>query len=106
MQSIAASREALQKKADIVSAFSLTFRIKINLTKLRTLLVQHGLETAVEENPTIIVHTEGWAPNIISLKKDDNFKALGIKHSENNDCKEHFNDLRTFPKRTCTLLAK
>ena len=39
-------------------------------------------------------------------KKDDNFKALGIKHSENNDCKEHFNDLRTFLKRTCTLLAK
>ena len=100
MQSIAASREALQKKADIVSAFSITFRIKINLTKLRTLLVQHGLETAVEKNPTIIVHTEGWEPNTISLKKDNNFKALGIKHSQDNDCKQHFNDLRNILKRT------
>ena len=106
MQSITASKEALQKKANIVSAFSITFRIKINLSKLRTLLVQHGLEAEQEDNPTIAVHTEGWIPNIVSLRKDSNFKALGIKHSEHNDGQEHFQELRAMLQRTCMIIAK
>ena len=59
LQSVAASKAALQKKANIVSAFSITFRIKINLTKLRTLMVQFGLEATEEDDPTITVYTEG-----------------------------------------------
>ena len=103
---MAASKAALQKKANIVSAFSIAFRIKINLTKLRTLMMQFGLEATVEDDPTIIVYTEGWTPNIIHLRKDTSFKCLGIKHSENNDGKEHFKDLQTFIRRSCAIIEK
>ena len=59
LQSVAASKAALQRIANIVSAYSTNFRIKINLTKRRTLMVQFGLETTEENDPTIIVYTEG-----------------------------------------------
>ena len=68
--------------------------------------MQHGLEAEQEDNPTIAVHTEGWIPNVVSLRRDSNFKALGIKHSEHNDGQEHFQELRAMLQRTCMIIAK
>ena len=49
--------KTLQDKADIMSAIAILFKMKINVTKLRLFLLEHGQEHDEEEDATITIHT-------------------------------------------------
>ena len=53
---LAAKKEALQQKADIMSAIAILFKMKINITKLRLFLLEHGDEHDPTNDPTLLLH--------------------------------------------------
>ena len=63
---IAARKKALQDKANITSAIAILFKMKINETKLRLFLLEHGQEHDEEEDATLTIHIGPW-DNVIVL---------------------------------------
>ncbi len=54
---IAERKKAMQYKTDIMSAIAILFKVKINETKLRLFLLEHGQEHDEKENATLTIHT-------------------------------------------------
>ena len=79
---------ALQRKADIVSAFCIIFGLDIATTKLRTFHLQWGngnLDLAPSDDPaqqsfqdTLLVHTGRWIPQTVRLASTGVMKHLGV----------------------------
>ena len=66
---LAAKREALQQKADIMSAIAIIFKMKINTTKLRLFLLEHGDEHEPTQDPTLLLHVDDWEEGSIVEKE-------------------------------------
>ena len=79
--------QALQHKADIVSAFCIIFGLDIATTKLRTFHLQWGNgnlnlapsdDTHQHSPDTLLVHTGRWIPQSVQLASTGVMKHLGV----------------------------
>ena len=83
---VTARLKALQDKADIMSAIAILFKMKINETKLRLFLLEHGQEHNKTIDPTIVIHIGPWS-NVIELgiQRSGQMKSLGFVHGMGED---------------------
>ena len=82
LQSVAPTMEALQGKADIVSAFAIVMGMLLSLHKLRFLVAHYGENDKTEqeeEEEVLIVHQRGWIPHAVHQKRED-LTYIGIRH--------------------------
>jgi hypothetical protein len=77
LQTVAATAEELQRKADVVSGWCQLTSIKISHGKMRTYGVHWGAHKG--ENPPLKIHSLGWIPEEVEMKKDGTMKSLGVK---------------------------
>ena len=108
--SISARREGLQAKADMVSAYTIVFGLKIAINKLRTFAKCWVEEPSNRLNTDydLIVHTHNWLPSCIpvlyiadDLNHDSVFKYLGVYIDANNRYKRQYKTTLEIIKRTC-----
>jgi len=59
--------QTLQRKADIISAFTIIFGFNISIEKLRSIVCEWGDEQPALINPVILVHTKGWIPHAVGV---------------------------------------
>jgi len=64
----------LQTKADIVSAFSIVMKVSIAIHKLRSFTTLPFME----QQPSLIVHTNGWVPCSTPLRNEVDIEYLGV----------------------------
>jgi hypothetical protein len=95
--SIEATLEALQNKADIISAWCILTGIEISHTKLRSFGVHWGVW---RKDLPLVVHSKDWARREIKLLSDGSLKHLGLKsdmdglHSvQKSDCEGKIKEL-------------
>ena len=75
--SMKAAMEALQDRADLISAFAILMNMEIAIPKLRVFGVEWG--NPFRNNTNILkVHTMGWVCTDIPVKQDGELKHLGI----------------------------
>jgi ribonucleotide reductase beta subunit family protein with ferritin-like domain len=75
LQTVAATAEELERKADVVSGWCQLTSIKISHGKMRTYGVHWGAHRG--ENPPLKVHSLGWIPEEVDTTKDlKDYKAL------------------------------
>ena len=74
--SVCASPEALQDKADVMSAWCLLSGVKMNTSKLRT----YGITWGPSENQTetLKIHGEDWEEICIAINHDGFMTQLGV----------------------------
>ena len=108
--SISARREGLQSKADIVSAFTIIFGLKIAIHKLRTFAKCWGEEPSNHTNIdyNLIVHVRDWIPFEIpvtyvadDLDNDSVFKYLGVYIDANNRYRKQYRTTKEMIRKTC-----
>ena len=78
---LAAKKEALQQKADIMSVIAILFKMKINITKLRLFLLEHGDEHDPTNDPTLLLHVGDWEEKSVVEKeilRSGEMKSLGF----------------------------
>jgi len=84
--SITGSFQALQAKADIMSAFAMVINIELSLKKLRTFAVQWG-NPSRPDYANLVVHVrspaEGWSPIDVPLRGVGEFTHLGVGYNMN-----------------------
>jgi hypothetical protein len=68
---------ALQRSADIVSAFCILFDVKLSMAKFRAFMVIWGNDKR-EIDDKLVIHTKGWVAHEITLVSDGSFKHLGV----------------------------
>ncbi len=66
--SVVASPELLQKKADVMSAWSLLSNVKLNVNKLRTFGILWGVDK--QATSTLKIHGEGWTEVLVDINHD------------------------------------
>ena len=85
LMSGAASLQGLQAKADIVSAFSIFMGLDLAIQKklrVAALLWSPDMDRIGRpDSLSIVVHTVGWTPNLVSLQTDGHITYLGVDHS-------------------------
>ena len=77
LQSMEASSDALQTKADIVSGWCQYTGIEISKTKMRTFGTHWGVFKG--QNPPLLIHGTDWAVTEVEMKMDGTMKSLGVK---------------------------
>jgi len=84
--SVTGTFEALQKKADVMSAFASLINIELSLKKLRTFAVQWGNPNRPDHDQ-LVVHiatgSSGWSPIEVPLKSTGEFTHLGVAYNMN-----------------------
>ena len=71
---------ALQRSADVVSAFCILFDLTLSMTKFRAFMIVWG--NALTTMPDMItIHTTGWHPVPVQLESSGSFKHLGVVSS-------------------------
>ena len=85
LQSFAATLAQLQRKADVVSCFSIWADLTIAEHKLRLFYVP-GCEQDLSGTPPpgLIIHSAGWVPNWVHFKDANCFKSLGVWYDTDN----------------------
>jgi len=125
----------LQRKADIVSAFSIIFGLDVSVSKLRTTIAEWGREQPELLSPVILVHSLGWIstpvgvgwdiPDVLlreymALSEEDkrlmdwgasdrrlsSLKYLGTQLDNNNRHEKMFKDTKTLIVRMCGILRR
>ena len=84
--SITGTFDALQEKADVMSAFALLINIELSLKKLRTFAVQWGNQFRPDHTHlTVHVRSEGswWYPVEVKLLGMGEFTHLGVTYDMN-----------------------
>ena len=108
--SISSRREGLQAKADVVSAFTIIFGLKIAIHKLRTFAKCWGEEPSNHTNTDyeLTVHNRYWIPTAIpvtyiagELDNDSVFKYLGVYIDSNNRYLRQYRATKELICRTC-----
>ena len=108
--SISARREGLQLKADIVSAFTIIFGLRIAIHKLRSFAKCWGDEPSnnTMTDYDLIVHDTGWVPTAIPVTyivddrcNDLSFKYLGVFIDVNNRFKRQHTATKEMIKKSC-----
>ena len=103
--SITPTLDSLQQKADIVSAFTVLFHLKIATSKLRTLLLNLGSEYPGDGSDNIIIHGPRWTPSSISLSVGGEFTYLGALVGDQEQSKEAFQRTAKKLSSMTTLLS-
>ena len=102
------SVSGLQRKADIVSAFSLIFGLDIAIPKLRTFV--HFPSGPPPSCPplSIVIHTAGWSPQPIPVRYSGTLKALGKLYDISSPCIHHsqFIHCKTIADSLCNILSR
>ena len=77
---MAHTRKGLQRKADIISAFTTLFGMEISVGKLR--LAVFGSTpppaAALTHVDTLLIHGAGWTPETVHLRRTGTIKMLGV----------------------------
>ena len=108
MLSFAATLKGLQRKADIVSAFSIIFGMDISLPKLRLHHFNFSAHELHVADPThLIVHTGVWEPQEVAFREDSTLKHLGVLLEAANDGIQDEQYIKTLTKLelTCKAIA-
>ena len=80
------TRTGIQDKADIMSAFALSFQIQLNTSKFRAFSVIFGNHhDGQETSETIDVHRSSWSLTQVPLAQDGTLSHLGSKKDFNLD---------------------
>ena len=75
--SMKAAMEALQHRADIISAFAILMNMELAIPKLRVFGIEWG--NPYRNNTKVLkVHTPGWTCTEVPVKQDGELKHLGI----------------------------
>ena len=74
-----ATLESLQRKADIISAFCIIFKVDIAIQKLRA-YVANWSSVDIITNPTLIVHKRDRLPHPMQLQVLTQQAALALKY--------------------------
>ena len=84
--SIAATKEALQRKADLVSAFALSFHLQLAIPKFRTAIVDWSgtRPTSRNDEEGILIHGKDWAPTLVPFTQDPSLRYLGSQQNLDN----------------------
>ena len=64
---LSATLEALQKKADTMSAFCIIFGVDIAVYNLRSYIANWS-SVNIPDNPTLLVHRGGWVALTVQLQ--------------------------------------
>ena len=97
---LSATVEAIQQKADVVSAMTLFLGLEVAVEKFRTC----ALTNSPSPNP-LVVHTKNWAPNEVHFQQEGFLKYLGSKQSLDGSSSEDQESLLIFLKETAARLA-
>jgi len=76
--SFSGSLPGLQRKADLVSAFTVTFGLQLAIPKLRVFRTPVGAPTPAAR---LTVHTAPWTPHQVPLLSEGTIKCLGVLYS-------------------------
>ena len=78
--SMAHTRAGLQRKADIISAFTTLFDMEISVGKLRLAVFGPTPPTATDlaQSDTLLIHGAGWTPETVHLRRTGTIKMLGV----------------------------
>ena len=105
---LAAKREALQQKADIMSAIAIIFKMKINTTKLRLFLLEHGDEHEPTQDPTLLLHVDDWEEGSIVEKeilRTREMKSLGFVYGMKK-VSSQYTTLKTQLSQVCGVISR
>jgi hypothetical protein len=78
--SYAGTREHLQDKADIVSAFAVICGMTLSVEKFRGVAIHWGnaKKQGITDGEEIIIHGVGWTESKVGLQNDGEIKYLGV----------------------------
>jgi hypothetical protein len=105
---LAAKREALQQKADIMSAIAIIFKMKINTTKLRLFLLEHGDEHEPTQDPTLLLHVDNWEEGSIVEKeilREGEMKSLGFVYGMKKTSSQ-YKTLKVQLSQVCGVISR
>ena len=111
--SVAATPEALQRKADLVSAFMAIFQMQIVPKKLRTVWFDFKRErndvdpeTGEEAKIEVTVRGVDWSPVTLECKKRGTMKYLGVIFGGKSDGEEQYRETLGTVKRLTELVCR
>jgi hypothetical protein len=96
---LSSTSEAIQRKADVVSAMTMFLGLEVAVEKFRTCAL-----TKNPSPPPLIVHTKNWTRNEVSFQQDGFLKYLGSKQSLDGSSTEDQKSLLAYLKETATRL--
>ena len=102
--SISATPEALQHKADIVSAFALTFHLQLAVPKFRTAICHWDRIRQFQDTPGISIHGTHWLPTLVPFTDDLVLRYLGSTQNLDNSGTFEANKILDMIKRLTTRL--
>jgi hypothetical protein len=86
--SVVASPGLLQKKADVMSAWSLLSNVRLNVNKLRTFGILWGVDK--QATSTLKIHGEGWTEVLVDINHDGIMTHLGVIWNMDSNCNKQF----------------
>jgi hypothetical protein len=93
--------EAIQQKADVVSAMTIFLGLEVAVEKFRTCAL-----TSQVSPPPLMVHTKGWIENEVQFHQDGFLKYLGSKQSLDGSSSEDQKALLAYLQETSARLSK
>ena len=96
--------QALQRKADIISAFCIVAGIQISVTKLRAFAVVWGNGNQ-HTTDQIMIHMGKWIPTQISMKSDGDFTQLGSRWNMDLGNDKAFTDAKDIIDLACSKIV-
>jgi hypothetical protein len=99
--------KSMQAQADTVSAFCTVFGIRININKLKFMLVHWGREKAVTDESHIHIRTLRGENVSVPVATDGTFEHVGITHDISQDTTTQFRITKEKLRNACaTIIAK
>ena len=104
--SMATTREGLQRKADIISAFTTLFDMEISVGKLRLAVLGTTPPPATDptHTDTLLIHSAGWTPETVHLRHTGTIKMLGVLFDINGPQVSQIAATKLRLQRVCTIL--
>ena len=89
-----------------MSAIAILFKMKINETKLRLFLLEHGQEHDEEEDATLTIHTGPWDNVIVlDIQKSGQMKSLGFVHGMGEESTQH-EITKKYLEKVCACISR
>ena len=89
-----------------MSAIAILFKMKINETKLRLFLLEHGQEHDEEEDATLTIHTGPWDNVIVlDIQKTGQMKSLGFVHGMGEESTQH-EITKKYLEKVCACISR
>ena len=97
--------EAIQRKADIVSAFCLITGISMSRDKLRRVVHTWAGNAPATPMPAMYIHEYGWIPHAITATTDGSTNYLGVAYDADNSGKTPLASILSTVKTACSITA-